>query len=129
MTKPPGPALPNALAARLKALAPGWTGRVVFGTGTIPATAPAPELEDGDKPRHIGKHKTARKTIDIDLPVGSVSLRCRHTSGLVAVAVWVYRIEQDKWSFDTALLSNCSGDLSAPAFAVLTSHDFTEGTT
>lgn len=127
MTKPAGPALPNALTARRKALAPGWHAYVVFGTGTIPATEPAPEVKDEDKPRHIGKRKTARKTIDIDLPVGSVSLRCRHASGLIVVAVWVYRIEQDKWSFDTALLSNCSGDLSGPAFAALTSHDFTEG--
>lgn len=124
----PGPPLPNALAARRKALGRGWAGRIVFGVGAIPATAPAPVVKDEDKPRYIGKHKAARKTIDIDLPVGSVSLRCRHGSGLVVVATWVYRTDQDEWSFVDALIGNCSGNLSAAAFAALTSHDFTEGT-
>lgn len=121
-------ALPRALDTRRKTLHPSWRARIVFGLGTIPGTEPAPPPDP--KARHIGKRTSTRTTVDVDIPVGSVSLRCAHPSGVAAVASWCYRIDRDKWAFDAAwawIPGEIPPDpISAPRFAALVSRDPSE---
>ena len=87
------PDLPRGLDIVRRKLAPGWSWRVVFGQGYVEADrarpAPGPEV------RHVGRREAIRKTTDVQVPVGSVTLRCRHLDGRRAVAGWVWRTDKD----------------------------------
>lgn len=91
------PDLPRGLDIVRRKLAPGWSWRVVFGQGYVEATAPAPPPDPNV--RHVGRREVIRKTIDVQVPVGSVTLRCRHLDGRRAVAGWVWRTDKEAWSF------------------------------
>lgn len=91
------PELPRAVTIARNRLADGWSWRLVFGQGFVEATAPAPPPDPNV--RHVGRREVIRKTIDVQVPVGSVTLRCRHLDGRRAVAGWVWRTDKAAWSF------------------------------
>lgn len=92
---------------RIRALGAGWTWRLVHGVGTIAGTAPKPVVETAESgPASWGLWAgirgedvdDGRKTIDVDVPVHSISLRLRHRpSGFAAVACWTWRSDRQVW--------------------------------
>lgn len=103
---PRTPYCPPALWKLVRKLAPGWRYRIVHGTGTIQGTAPKPEIESapgdwglwaglrGQRPDDDG-----RKTVTVEIPVHSVSLRVAHRpTGFRGVGLWTYRIDREQWT-------------------------------
>ena len=90
---------------RIRALGAGWTWRLVHGIGTIAGTAPKPVVETGPGVWNLWAGvrgeldvDSDRKTIDVDVPVHSISLRLRHRpTGFAAVACWTYRTDKAAW--------------------------------
>lgn len=94
---PTEPSLPPGLDQARPKLAPGWSWRIVCGQGHVEGTAPAPPPDPNV--RNVGRREVVRKTIDVQIPVGSVTLRCVHVDGRRGVAGWVWRTDKEAWSF------------------------------
>ena len=104
-TKPPlhdQPSLPRALESQRKGLAPGWTWRLVCGQGLRTVAVPVDEVPIQLFPDCLWRPEPdrSRKTQDVAIPVGSISLRCAHPDGRRAVAVWTWRSDTGAWAFD-----------------------------
>lgn len=113
------PALPRALESQRRNLADGWTWRLVCGQGyhlvkkkvaDLPADQrpPEPTWNPGEK------RKPPRLTTDVVVPVGSISLRCAHVDGRRAVAVWVWRSDEDTWAFSGPAYAWMVGSAARP---------------
>lgn len=69
----PPPPLPRGAVSLIKRLAPGWTHRITYSTGTMPVTRIDRDL---------------RKRVTVQEPGTSIAVRLRHADGLATVAVW-----------------------------------------
>ena len=98
------PALPTALEDQRRGLPDGWTCRITPGQGYHMAKKKVTDLPVDQRPPEPvwnpgEKHKPPRTTVDVQVPVFSLGLRCRHVDGRRAVAVWVYRTDKEAWAF------------------------------
>jgi hypothetical protein len=95
------PALPRALGSQRRNLADGWTWRLVCGQGLRTVAVPVGEVPLQLFPAclWVPEPDRSRKTEDVLVEVGSISLRCAHPDGRRAVAVWVWRADTQAWAF------------------------------
>lgn len=107
------PSLPKALEDQRKGLAPGWTWRLTCGTGlrTVRENAPPPPPQLFPECLWKPEPDRTRTTVDVQVPVATIGLRCAHPDGRRAVAVWAWRSDRDAWAFD------------APAYAWMVGQD------
>jgi len=93
---------PALLLPAVRALAPGWSYRIVRSSGTVEVREPIPDRRGLALVEVAGQRASKRTTRDVRVLCKSISLRLAHADGTRAYAWWSRLLDAPKWTFEEA---------------------------